>query len=133
MDCKGLHCDGCRHGGTGGAGAVIALIVIVALALHKTVVSAAEIAGYTVAAVTGTAILVTGTVLTVRGLRRRARRAAACRAPIVINAVRVHDRPLPPDRRAVDAPRDTGTWPFATWRDGTGSPMGSDGNDRRAS
>jgi hypothetical protein len=138
MDCKGLHCDGCRHGGGGAAGAVIALIIIIALALHKTwptVVSGAEIAGYTVAAVTGTAIVVTGAVLTVRALRRRARRrAAACRrAPIVINSMRVYDRPMPPARPAVDPPRDTPVWPLAGWRDGTGSPARGDGNDRRAS
>ncbi len=55
--CKGLHCDGC--GGGGGVGAVIALLVIIALALRAawpTIVSAVEIAAWTVAGVTGTAV-----------------------------------------------------------------------------
>ena len=34
MRCNGLHCEGCGHGG-GAAGAVIALLVIIALALRK--------------------------------------------------------------------------------------------------
>ena len=78
MGCKGLHCDGCGHGG-GPAAAVIALLVIVAVAARKVwpdIVHGLEITAWTVAAVTGAAILITGTVLTVRTVRRvRARRA----------------------------------------------------------
>ena len=73
MKCNGLHCEGCGHGGGGAAGAVIALLVIIALALRKAwpaIVSAVEIAAWTVAGVTGAAIVITGMVLTVRGVRR---------------------------------------------------------------
>ena len=74
MSCKGLHCAGCGNGGGGAAGAVIALLVIIALALRKSwpaIVSAVEIAAWTVAGVTGAAIVITVGVLTVRAVRRR--------------------------------------------------------------
>src|SRR5260370_20396518 len=74
MNCKGMHCQGCGPGGgaAGGAGAVIALVVIVVLALRKAwpaIVSAVEIAAWTVAGLAGTAIAVTGAVLTLPVLR----------------------------------------------------------------
>ena len=82
MRCNGLHCEGCGHGG-GAAGAVIALLVIIALALRKAwpaIVSAVEIAAWTVAGVTGAAIVITAGVLTTRAVRRRrARRALVYR------------------------------------------------------
>jgi len=103
MGCKGLHCDGCGHGG--GPAAVIALLVIVAVAARKVwpdIVHAVEITAWTVAAVTGAAILITGTVLTVRTARRvRARRAlrqaAYCAAPVIPAA-----RPI--EHPAIDRP-----------------------------
>ena len=81
MGCKGLHCDGCNHGSPAGpAAAVLALLVIVAVGAREAwpkVVHVVEIAAWTVAGVTGAAIVITGTVLTVRVVRRvRARRAA---------------------------------------------------------
>ena len=104
MGCKGLHCDGCNHGG-GPAAAVIALLVIIALGLRAAwpqIVHAVEIAAWTVAGVTGAAIVITGTVLTVRAVRRvRARRAlrqATYHAP-VIPAARLTGHP------AIDRPR----------------------------
>ena len=78
MGCKGLHCGGC-HGGGGPAAVVIALLVIIAVAARKAwpqIVHAAEIAAWTVAGITGAAIVVTGGVLTARVARSyRARRA----------------------------------------------------------
>ena len=78
MGCKGLHCGGC-HGGGGPAAAVIALLVIIAVAARKAwpqIVHTAEIAAWTVAGITGAAIVVTGGVLTARVARSyRARRA----------------------------------------------------------
>jgi hypothetical protein len=61
MGCKGLHCDGCNHGGSpaGPAAAVLALLVIVAVAAREVwpkVVHAVEIAAWTVAGITGAAI-----------------------------------------------------------------------------
>ena len=129
MGCKGLHCDGCGHGG-GPAAAVIALLVIVAVAARKVwpdIVHAVEITAWTVAAVSGAAILITGTVLTVRTVRRvRARRAlrqAAYRAAPVIPAARLIERPTiepPAGRPALGQPPQhrPGAWPLpGRWED----------------
>jgi hypothetical protein len=81
MGCDGLHCDGCRHGGgpVGPAAAVVVLLLFIALGLRKAwpqIVSAVDIAAWTVAGIAGTVIVVTGGVLTVRVVRAvRARRA----------------------------------------------------------
>lgn len=124
MDCKGLHCDGCGHGNSGGvAGAVIALLVIVALALRKAwpeIVSALEIAGWTVAAATGAAIVITGTVLATRALRRRrARRTLIYRPGLVIQHARLTERPIDQgaERPAIGAAREyqPGSWPLSGW------------------
>jgi hypothetical protein len=79
MRCDGLHCDGCRHGGpVGPAAAVVVLAVFIAVGLHKVwpqIVSALEIAAWTLVSVAGTAAVVTGTVITTKAVRaRRARR-----------------------------------------------------------
>jgi len=79
MRCDGLHCDGCRHGGPAGpAAAVVVLAVFIAVGLHKfwpQIVSALEIAAWTLVSVAGTAGVVTGTVITTKAVRaRRARR-----------------------------------------------------------
>ena len=90
--CKGLHCDGCGHGG-GPAAAVIALVVIVALALHKAwpaIVSVLEIAAWTLAACAGRPSPSPVAVLAVRMARwHRARRAALYRPGPVLPAVRL--------------------------------------------
>jgi hypothetical protein len=101
MGCKGLHCDGCHHGSPAGpAAAVLALLVIVAVgarAAWPKVVNAVEIAAWTVTGVTGAAIVLTGTVLTVRGVRRvRARRAAP--------QVTYHIAPVIPAARRTEPP-----------------------------
>jgi hypothetical protein len=109
MGCRGLHCDGCRQGGgpAGGMGAVLVLLVIIALAARSVwpqIVSAVEIAGWTVAGVSATAIAVTGGVLTRRAVRaHRARRAAvlAGRPVITITPPRGH---LGPARPGIEPP-----------------------------
>ena len=139
MGCKGLHCHGC--GGGGAVGAVIALVVIIALALRKAwpdIVHAVEIAAWTVAGITGTAIVVTGTVLTVRGVRRvRARRALrqATYHAQVIPAVRLTDRSAI-DRPEWPAPgqppqRQPGAWPLPGWWQEVRPRIGGDGDEHR--
>jgi hypothetical protein len=147
MGCKGLHCDGCNHGSGGPAAAVIALLVIVAVAAREVwpkVVHAVEIAAWTVAGLTGAAILATGTVLTVRVVRRvRARRALrqaarqvhAAYHATVIPAVRLTDR------SAIDRAGWPGlgqppqwqpkTWPLAGWREDEYPWTGGDGDEHR--
>ncbi len=79
MGCGGMHCDGCGHGGGAGpAGAVVVLLLFIAVGLRKVwpeLVSALEIIGWTLAGIAGAVIVVTGTVVTVRVARaRRSRR-----------------------------------------------------------
>src|SRR5690348_2924974 len=135
MNCNGMHCQGCGHGGgaAGGAGAVIALVVIVALALRKawpTVVSAVEVTAWTVAGLAGAALVTTGGVLAVRTARRG---AAGRRSPVVIQGTGLYP-PLPPaDRSAIDPPRPAGgrAWPLpGTW-DEIRPRTGGDGDEHR--
>jgi hypothetical protein len=129
MGCKGLHCDGCNHGSGGPAAAVIALLVIVAVAAREVwpkVVHAVEIAAWTVAGVTGAAIVITGTVLTVRVVRRvRARREMAYRhgrpVIVIVDETRALFTQLPSAGRpvpgAIEPPSDArpGRWPVSGW------------------
>ncbi len=140
MGCKGLHCDGCNHGG-GPAAAVIALLVIIALGLRAAwpqIVHAVEISAWTVAGVTGAAILITGMVLTVRGACRvRARRTvrqATCHAT-VIPAARLIAHPAIdwPERPALGQPPQhrPGAWPLPGWWEESRPRMDGDGNEHR--
>jgi hypothetical protein len=143
MKCHGLHCDGCRHGG-GGAAAVIALLAFIALALRKDwpqIVSALEIAAWTVAAVTGAAIAVTVTVLTVRAVRRHRARLAMRQATIyrpglIIPPAQSGGRPVPSAQRpAIGRPRrhHARTWPLPDGRKAIlPLPGRDDDSDRRA-
>jgi hypothetical protein len=140
--CKGLHCDGCGHGG-GAAGAVIALLVIIAVGLRKAwpgIVHGVEIAAWTVTGVAGAVLAVTGMVLTVRAVRRaRARRELRqTYYARVIPAVRLTDRsalgpPEWPARPALGRPlgRQPGTWPLAGWREDEHPWTGGDGDEHR--
>ena len=119
MNCNGMHCQGCGHGGgaAGGAGAVIALVVIVALALRKAwpaIISAVEVTAWTVAGLAGAVLVTTGGVLAVRAARRRAHQAAAGRrSPVPVEGMRLYP-PLPPaGRPALGPPRSPGgrAWP----------------------
>jgi hypothetical protein len=145
MGCKGLHCDGCNRGGGGPAAAVIALLVIVAVAAREVwpkVVHAVEIAAWTVAGLTGAAIVITGTVLTVRVVRRvRARRALrqvarqvhAVYDATVIPAVRLTD-PSAIDRPgwpALGQPSQhrSGAWPLPGWWEDIRPRIGGDSDE----
>lgn len=133
MGCKGLHCEGCGHGG-GPAAAVVALVVIVALALHKawpTIVSALEIAAWTLVSVCGAAVAITMTVLAVRMTRRhRARRAVLYRRGPVVPAVRlVAEHIQSPAQRPAIARRQA-VWPLAGWWEEIGPQAGGDHHDR---
>ena len=136
MNCKGMHCQGCGHGGgaAGGAGAVIALLVIIALALRKAwpaIISAVEITAWTVAGLAGAAIVITSGALAVRAARRRA--AAGRRAPVVIEGTRLYP-PLPPAALpALGPPRPAGgrAWPLPGTRDEIRARIGGDGDEHR--
>jgi hypothetical protein len=139
MNCKGMHCQGCGHGGgaAGGAGAVIALVVIVALALRKAwpgIVSAVEVAAWTVAGLAGAALVTVGGVLAVRAARRRARRAAAGRrSPVLVEGMRLYP-PLPPaGRPALGPTRSPGgrTWPLPARLHEIRPRIGCDGDEHR--
>ena len=137
MGCKGLHCEGCKGGGP--AGAVIVLVVIIALAARKAmpaIVSAVEIAAWTVAGVAGAALVITGGVLAARVIRgRRARRAVVYRSGLVIPAYRTVIRTAGPraERPAIDPPRGqaAGSWPLPGWRDDIRPRIGGDGDEHR--
>ena len=123
-------------------GAVIALLVIIALALRKAwpeIVHAVEIAAWTVAGITGAAIVITGTVLTVRVVRRvRARRAArqaTYHVAPVIPAARLTEPPAidRPGRPALGQPprRQPGAWPLPGWWEDIRPRIGGDGDEHR--
>ena len=137
--CEGLHCEGCGHRG-GPAGAVIVLLVMVALALRKAwpqIVAAVEITAWTVAAVTGAAVTATCGVLILRAVRRRrARRAVVYRPGPVIPAARLVEHPVEPPagRPAIGGPQRhrPGLWPLPGWREDIGPHLGGDGDARRS-
>jgi hypothetical protein len=143
MGCHGLHCDGCNHGSGGGpAAAVIALLIFIAVGIRAAwpqIVHAVEITAYTVAAITGTAIVVTGTVLTVRTVRRvRARRAlhqATYHVTPVIPATRLPGPPAidRPERPALGQPpqRRPGAWPLPGWWEDIRPRIGGDSDEHR--
>ena len=107
------------------------------------IVSAVEIAAWTVAGVTGAAIVITGGVLTARAVRRR--RALIYRPgqpfmAVVDEAQSLFPRPLPPAGRPasgqIEPPSDArpGRWPVTGWlADGEElrPRIGGDGNKRR--
>ena len=135
--CKGLHCEGCGHRG-GPAGAVIVLLVMVALALRKAwpqIVAALEITAWTVAAVTGATLTATCGVLILRAVRRRrARRTSVYRPGAVIPAARLVGRPVesPGGRPAISGPQHRpGAWLLPGWWEETGPHSWGDGDDRR--
>ncbi len=135
---KGLHCEGCGHRG-GPAGAVIALLVMVALALRKAwpqIVAALEITAWTVAAVTGAALTATCGVLILRAVRRRRAHAVVYRPGPVIPAARLAEHPIEPPigRPAIGGPQRhrPGAWPLPGWREQIGPQTRGDGDDRRS-
>ena len=139
MNCNGMHCQGCGHGGgaAGGAGAVIALVVIVALALRKAwpgIVSAVEVTAWTVAGLAGAVLVTTGGVLAVRAARRRARRATTGRrSGVPVEGMRLYP-PLPPaGRPALGPARSPGgrAWPLPTRLHEIRPQIEGDGDEHR--
>ena len=129
MKCSGLHCQGCGHRGGNtriGAGAVIALIVLVATgAKRRAIGHAASVAvhvlevGAEIAAGLAAAVAVTAAMLALR--RRAACRIAASAAPERAQ-IPASARVLGPPRQAPAAlpgPESSGhlRWPYVP-RDG---------------
>lgn len=112
MNCKGLHCPGCGHGG-GAAAALVVLAVIIAVVIRKPVEHAADdvlrvaidalaIAAIAVASAAGLAAIA-GVAYGARSLHRwhaRNRQAIPRHAPIVLRA---SQRPSAPHE--IGAPR----------------------------
>jgi len=146
MRCNGLHCEGCGHGG-GAVGAVIAFLVIIALALRKTwpaIVSVVETAAWTVAGLSGAALIVTCGALTARAVRRRRARRALTYRPgqpfmlVVDEAQSVSARHLPsvgrPAPGEIEPPLDAPRWPVTGWHRDSEElrpQMGGDRDERR--
>ena len=138
MKCKGLHCDGCGDD-WGGVAAVIALVVIVAVALRAAwpaIISAVEIAAWTVAGITGAVILAAGVLLTRRVVRWRRARRTFRGGPVITIAAQPREvaRPLPPPGRpALDPPRRTGgrAWPLPGWWEEIRPRIGGDSDEHR--
>jgi len=107
--CKGLHCEGCRHGGRAGLGLGVLLVlagVLVYAAHHRAIDHAASDTAHVlmdVLAITAIALTVAtvaaGTVWAVRA-RQRARRQAM--VPLSAQVVRPCAAPARP---GVEAPR----------------------------
>jgi hypothetical protein len=130
-----------RHGGDGGpaaAAAVIVLVLFIAVGVRSAwpdIARTVEVIAWTVTGVTGSAVVVTGTVLTTKAVRRRrARRAVG--QPVVRAAV------IPPVRPAVTRPvsppalgqprqRPGGTWPLPGWWEEVRPRIGGDGDEHR--
>ena len=102
--CKGLHCDGCRHGGAGvGIGALVLLVGVLLLAAHHRVAGhAASVAAHVavdvliVAAITlGVAAVAAGGLWA--GHRHATRRLAARRQAML----------APPRVWVIQPPQDT--------------------------
>jgi hypothetical protein len=135
MNCKGIHCQGCGHGG-GAAGAVIALAVIVALALRKAwpaIVSAVEITAWTVTGVAGAVLLVTGGVLAARVVRRHRARRASWRSPVTTIAAQGREAVPPAMHPAIDPPHPAGgrAWPLPGCWEEIRPRIGGDGDEHR--
>jgi hypothetical protein len=127
--CTGLHCNGC-HGhaaGKGGAGATVALLALIGLAVTREpkVVHALEIIGYIAAATAGAAIVGTLAFFIIRANRRR-RAAAQIAEAYTLSAVVV--RPAPPTLNipyrapAIESARPAVTWLKRTSRPAIGKP-----------
>lgn len=136
MQCRGLHCDSCRHGGgLAGAGVLALLVTAMVYATHRHAIDHAAgeagrvaLTALTVAAITalalagaGAGVLVTRAVIACRARRR----AVAARPRVIV---------LPAEdsvglRRAVEAPgRPDRRWPLSGWEN-TRQQIGRDGHD----
>jgi hypothetical protein len=124
-NCKGLHCEGCGDGGPGGALAAIAVVLVLASiivaavrAAWHDIVTAAEIAAYTVVSIAGVAAL-TGAGWCAIRIRRHVLQARARRISPQVRAVITDVKagrpvviPERPARPAIDAPPARPAWPL---------------------
>ena len=101
--CKGLHCDGCRHGGSAGLGVAALLVLIGALeyaAHHRAIDHAASDTEHVlvdvlaITAITLTLAVVTAGVVWAVRTRQRASRAAM---PLSVQVVRPCAAPAWPE------------------------------------
>lgn len=97
-NCKGLHCDGCRHGAGAGAGIgalVLLLGVLLLAAHHRAIAHAASDTVHVVADVLAVAAvaLAAGSVWAVRARQRARRRAATPLTAWVVRPCGAPERP----------------------------------------
>jgi hypothetical protein len=111
--CKGLHCDGCRHGGgLAGAGALALLIAVLVFAAHRRAIGHAfsDFVHIVVEVLTIGALTVAGAAVTVGSVwvisRQHARRIAARQQAAVtpLRAWVIDDPSVRTGRPAIDAP-----------------------------
>lgn len=104
--CKGLHCEGCRHGGPGagaGIGALVLLIGVLLLAAHRRALghAASTAAHVAVDVLIVAAITVAVAAIAMAGVwaaRRRAARSLAARRPAML---------APPRMWVIQSPQET--------------------------
>lgn len=129
-----------RHGGDGGpaAAAVIVLLLFIAVGVRSAwpdIVHTVEVIAWTVTGVTGTAVAVTGTVLTTKAVRRhRARRAMTqpvVRATVIPPARPAVTRPVSPPALGQPQQRQAGAWPLPGWWEEIRPRIGGDGDEHR--
>jgi hypothetical protein len=109
MGCHGLHCDGCRHGG-GPAGAVVVLLVVIAVAVRAewhAIAAAVEVIAWCLLGSAAVAGAVTAAVIVRRARRAHRDRMGQQAATVLLPPGRYHVIP-PGDharRAAIEAPR----------------------------
>ena len=135
MGCKGLHCDGC---GDGGGGALIAVLVVLAIigavvhAIWHQLVEAVEIVALVLVSGCGLAVAAGGVYAAVRIRARVLELRARHTVPAPARVVRLGEPPIVIDSttgQAIEAPRQrTAGWPLpGRWQEINPS------NDRRTS
>jgi hypothetical protein len=99
-NCSGLHCSGCRNGGTGGVAVIVAMLVILALADHyartigHVVSGLVAVVAITAASLAGAVLVAVVTAAVVMARRRALRRASRMKARVIPGEQDI--RALPP-------------------------------------
>ena len=110
--CKGLHCDGCRHGTGAGIGALVLLIGVLLFAAHRRAIGHAfsTFVHIVVEVLTIGAVTAAGAAVTAGGvwvIRRRHARRLAARPQAAVTPLRawvIDDPAVRTGRPAIDAP-----------------------------
>jgi hypothetical protein len=123
MGCKGLHCDGCHHGGprfAAGFGALVILGAVLVYAAHRRVIDhAASITAdvmllvLTVAASTSVAAALTVAVVRVHRVITRRRHERQMLAPPRVRVLPTGTAGAQPP--AIGQARSRPVWPLAGW------------------